>query len=68
LGCSRTARDWRGLETTLRAQRHVIRDAERVLVVDDWGASTSVDQLPDDVREQLQPVARVALAAELRPA
>jgi hypothetical protein len=27
-----------------------------------------VDQLPDDVREQMQPVARVALAAELRPA
>jgi adenine phosphoribosyltransferase len=83
-------RDWRGLETTLRIQRHAIREAERVLVVDDWaetgskaltarrlieacggaygGLSLLVDQLPDDVREHLQPVATVALAAELRPA
>ena len=83
-------RDWRGLETTLQLQRHVIREAERVLVVDDWaetgskaltarrlieacggayaGLSLLVDQLPDEVREQLRPVASVALAAELRPA
>jgi adenine phosphoribosyltransferase len=80
--------DWRGLETTLRLQRHVIADGERVLVVDDWaetgskaltarrlieecagvyaGLSLLVDQLPDDVRAQLEPVASVALADELR--
>jgi adenine phosphoribosyltransferase len=28
--------DWRGLETVLRLQRHVIAPDERVLVVDDW--------------------------------
>jgi hypothetical protein len=39
--------------------RHVIREAERVLVVDDWA---------DDLREQLHAVAGAALAAELRPA
>jgi adenine phosphoribosyltransferase len=83
-------RDWRGLETTLRLQRHVVSPGERVLVVDDWaetgskaltarrllesagavyaGLSLLVDQLPDDVRESLEPVASVALAAELRPA
>jgi hypothetical protein len=32
------------------------------------GLSLLVDQLPDDVREELQPVAAVRLAAELRPA
>jgi adenine phosphoribosyltransferase len=80
-------RDWRGIETTLRLQRHVIGRGERVLVVDDWaetgskaltarqlieecggeyaGLSLLVDQLPEDVREQLQPVAAVALAAEV---
>ena len=26
-------RDWRGLETTLRLQRHVVAEGERVLVV-----------------------------------
>jgi adenine phosphoribosyltransferase len=83
-------RDWRGLETTLRLQKHVIARGERVLVVDDWaetgskavttrrlieqcggiyvGLSLLVDQLPDDVRAQLEPVARVAFADELRPA
>jgi adenine phosphoribosyltransferase len=83
-------RDWRGLETTLRLQRHVIEDGERVLVVDDWaetgsktltarrliergggvyaGLSLLVDQLPDEVRAELQPVATIALADELRPA
>lgn len=80
--------DWRGLETTLRLQRHVITPGERVLVADDWaetgskaltarklieelgavyaGLSLLVDQLPDGVREELQPVAAVALADELR--
>ncbi len=80
--------DWRGLETTLRLQRHVIADGERVLLVDDWaetgskaltarrlieecggryaGLSLLVDQLPADVRAQLEPVAAVALAEELR--
>jgi len=80
-------RDWRGLETALRLQRHVIGAGERVLVVDDWaetgskaltsrrlieecdgvyaGLSLLVDQLPDDVREQLQPLAAVALAADV---
>jgi adenine phosphoribosyltransferase len=83
-------RDWRGLETTLRLQRHVVMEGERVLVVDDWaetgskaltarrlieacggayaGLSLLVDQLPEDVREQLHPVAAIALAEELRPA
>jgi adenine phosphoribosyltransferase len=83
-------KDWRGLETTLRLQRHVVGAGERVLVVDDWaetgskaltarrlieecggehaGVSLLVDQLPDDVRAKLQPVAAVALAHELRPA
>jgi adenine phosphoribosyltransferase len=80
--------DWRGLETTLRLQRHVIATGDRVLVVDDWaetgskaltarrlieacagvyaGLSLLVDQLPDAVRDELQPVAAVALAEELR--
>jgi len=80
--------DWRGLETTLRLQRHVIAAGDRVLIVDDWaetgskastarrlvescggvyaGLSLLVDQLPDRVREELQPVAAVALADELR--
>jgi adenine phosphoribosyltransferase len=80
--------DWRGRETTLRLQRHVIADGERVLLVDDWaetgskaltarrlieecggryaGLSLLVDQLPADVRAQLEPVAAVALAEELR--
>jgi adenine phosphoribosyltransferase len=80
--------DWRGRETTLRLQRHVVGEGDRVLVVDDWaetgskaltsrllveacrgvyaGLSLLVDQLPDEIREQLQPVAAVALAAELR--
>jgi adenine phosphoribosyltransferase len=82
--------DWRGLETTLRLQRHVVGEAERVLVVDDWaetgskaltarrlveacggkyaGLSLLVDQLQDDVRDGLAPVAAVAFAHELRPA
>lgn len=82
--------DWRGLETTLRLQRHVVVQGEHVLVVDDWaetgskaltarllieacggvyaGLSLLVDQLSDDVRDRLQPVAAVALAHELRPA
>ena len=80
-------RDWRGLETTLRIQRHAIGEGERVLVVDDWaetgskaltarrlieacggvfaGLSLLVDQLPDTVRDELRPVAAVALAEEL---
>jgi adenine phosphoribosyltransferase len=79
--------DWRRLETTLRLQRHVIADGERVLVVDDWaetgskaltarrlieqcggvyaGMSLLVDQLPAEVRDELQPISSVALAAEL---
>jgi len=79
--------DWRGLETTLRLQRHVIAAGERLLVVDDWaetgskaltarrlveecggvyaGLSLLVDQLPDSVRGELQPVAAVAFADEL---
>jgi adenine phosphoribosyltransferase len=82
--------DWRGLETTLRLQRHVIGARERVLIVDDWaetgskaltarrlieecagvyaGLSLLVDQLPDAVRAQLEPVVTVAYADELRPA
>lgn len=85
-----TPPDWRGLETTLRLQRHVIEEGERVLIVDDWaetgskaltarrlieqcggvyaGLSLLVDQLPDDVRTELEPVARVVFADELRPA
>jgi adenine phosphoribosyltransferase len=83
-------RDWRGNETVLRLQRHVVGPGERVLVVDDWaetgskaltarrlidecggeyaGLSLLVDQLPDDVRAELEPVATVAFAAQLRPA
>jgi adenine phosphoribosyltransferase len=34
-------RDWRGIETTLRLQRHVLGDGERVLVVDDWAETGS---------------------------
>jgi adenine phosphoribosyltransferase len=33
--------DWRGLETVLRLQRHVIEPAELVLVVDDWAETGS---------------------------
>jgi adenine phosphoribosyltransferase len=80
--------DWRGLETVLRLQRHVIASSDRVLVVDDWaetgskaltarrliescgaryaGLSLLVDQLSKDVRDELEPVAAVALASELR--
>jgi adenine phosphoribosyltransferase len=80
--------DWRGLETTLRLQRHVVAEGERVLVVDDWaetgskalttmrlieecggvyaGLSLLVDQLPENVRAELEPVAAVALATEVR--
>jgi adenine phosphoribosyltransferase len=80
--------DWRGLETILRLQRHVIAPNDRVLVVDDWaetgskavtarrlieacggqyaGISLLVDQLTPAVRDQLDPVAAVAFASELR--
>jgi adenine phosphoribosyltransferase len=83
-------KDWRGNETVLRLQRHVVDAGERVLVVDDWaetgskaltarrlieecggeyaGLSLLVDQLPDDVRAGLEPVATVAFADQLRPA
>jgi adenine phosphoribosyltransferase len=83
-------KDWRGNETVLRLQRHVVGAGEHVLVVDDWaetgskaltarllieecggeyaGLSLLVDQLPDDVRAELEPVARVAFADQLRPA
>ena len=33
--------DWRGLETTLWLQRHVVAAGERVLVVDDWAETGS---------------------------
>jgi adenine phosphoribosyltransferase len=33
--------DWRGLELTLRLQRHVIGEGERVLIVDDWAETGS---------------------------
>ena len=83
-------KDWRGNETVLRLQRHVVDAGDRVLVVDDWaetgskaltarrlieecggeyaGLSLLVDQLPDDVRAELEPVAAVAFADQLRPA
>jgi adenine phosphoribosyltransferase len=83
-------KDWRGNETVLRLQRHVVDAGEPVLVVDDWaetgskaltarrlieecggeyaGLSLLVDQLPDDVRAELEPVAAVAFADQLRPA
>jgi adenine phosphoribosyltransferase len=83
-------KDWRGNETVLRLQRHVVGARERVLVVDDWaetgskaltarrlieecggeyaGLSLLVDQLPDEIRRQLEPVATVAFADQLRPA
>jgi adenine phosphoribosyltransferase len=79
--------DWRGNETVLRVQRHVIDPGDRVLLVDDWaetgskavtarrlveecggeyvGLSLLVDQLTDEMREQLSPVATVAHAYEL---
>jgi adenine phosphoribosyltransferase len=79
--------DWRGLETVLSLQRHVIADGESVLIVDDWaetgskalttrslieacggryaGLSLLVDQLEPEVRAALEPVAAVALAAEV---
>jgi adenine phosphoribosyltransferase len=34
-------RDWRGLETPLRLQRHTIAQGDRVLVVDDWAETGS---------------------------
>lgn len=80
--------DWRGLQTILRLQRHVVASSDRVLVVDDWaetgskaltarrlieacggryaGISLLVDQLEPEVRQQLEPVAALALASELR--
>jgi adenine phosphoribosyltransferase len=80
--------DWRGLESVLRLQRHVIQPTDRVLVVDDWaetgskaltarrlieccggryaGLSLLVDQLTQDARDALEPVAAVAFASELR--
>jgi adenine phosphoribosyltransferase len=80
--------DWRGRETRLRLQRHVVEGGERVLVVDDWaetgsnaltarelvemcggeyvGLSLLVDQLPEALRDELKPVARIALAEEVR--
>lgn len=80
--------DWRGNETRLRLQRHVIRPGEPILVVDDWaetgsqavtarrlieacggryaGLSLLVDQLSARLRDELAPVAAVALAEELR--
>jgi adenine phosphoribosyltransferase len=79
--------DWRGIESVLRLQRHVVDPGDRVLVVDDWaetgskaitarrlvetcggqylGLSLLVDQLPVQQREQLAPVAAVALAEEV---
>jgi adenine phosphoribosyltransferase len=33
--------DWRGKETVLRLQRHVIEPGDRVLVVDDWAETGS---------------------------
>jgi adenine/guanine phosphoribosyltransferase-like PRPP-binding protein len=83
----RTPPDWRGFETVLSLQRHVIAEGEPVLLVDDWaetgskaltarwlieacggryaGLSLLVDQLQPDVRAKLEPVAAVALAAEV---
>ena len=79
--------DWRGLQTTLRLQHHVVAARDRALVVDDWaetgskaltarrlieacgavyaGLSLLVDQLSDEMRAQLEPVASVALAGEV---
>ena len=79
--------DWRGNETVLRLQRHLIEPGDRVLIVDDWaetgskaittrrlveacggqfvGLSLLVDQLPEQLRDELAPVAAVALAEEL---
>jgi adenine phosphoribosyltransferase len=34
-------RDWRGVETTLRLQRHVLGVGDQVLVVDDWAETGS---------------------------
>jgi adenine phosphoribosyltransferase len=33
--------DWRGLETVLRVQRHVIEPGDRILLVDDWAETGS---------------------------
>jgi len=33
--------DWRGIETVLRLQRHVVAPGDRVLVVDDWAETGS---------------------------
>jgi adenine phosphoribosyltransferase len=84
----RGPRDWRGLETVLRVQRHAIEPGDRILVVDDWaetgskalttrrlleecggryvGLSLLVDQLPDELRDRLAPVAAIVFADELR--
>jgi adenine phosphoribosyltransferase len=37
----RAPRDWRGLETELRLQRHVIAPGDAILVVDDWAETGS---------------------------
>jgi adenine phosphoribosyltransferase len=37
----RTPPDWRGQETLLRLQRHVIAAGETVLLVDDWAETGS---------------------------
>jgi adenine phosphoribosyltransferase len=79
--------DWRGVETVLSLQRHVITEGDAVLLVDDWaetgskaltarrlieacsaryaGLSLLVDQLQPEVRAALEPVAAIALAAEV---
>lgn len=84
----RGPRDWRGLETVLRVQRHAIEPGEWILVVDDWaetgskalttrrlieecggryvGLSLLIDQLADELRAQLAPVATVAYARDVR--
>ena len=56
--------DWAETGSKALTARRLIEECGGVYA----GLSLLVDQLPDDVRAQLEPVSAVALAAELRPA
>jgi adenine phosphoribosyltransferase len=55
--------DWAETGSKALTARRLIEDCDGLYM----GLSLLVDQLPEDVREELAPVAAVASAAELRP-